>query len=115
MRVLRDPYSAKPYVLFYTTKRVGGGVQNFEAIKLVKFAASEKAAATFSKGMQIIRAGVFPAAARGRTRLPSPRPSIFRPSSIFSEPQKRSVVYFHATPGRKAVRTFLNCPRRRFP
>ena len=40
VRVLRDPYSAKPYVLFYTTKRVGGGVQNFEAIKLVKFAAS---------------------------------------------------------------------------
>ena len=39
VRVLRDPYSAKPYVLFYTTKRVGGGVQNFEAIKLVKFAA----------------------------------------------------------------------------
>ncbi len=38
VRVLRDPYSAKPYVLFYTTKRVGGGVQNFEAIKLVKFA-----------------------------------------------------------------------------
>lgn len=37
VRVLRDPYSAKPYVLFYTTKRVGGGVQNFEAIKLVKF------------------------------------------------------------------------------
>jgi HK97 family phage major capsid protein len=40
IRVLRDPYSAKPYVLFYTTKRVGGGVQNFEAIKLMKFAAS---------------------------------------------------------------------------
>ena len=39
VRVLRDPYSAKPYVLFYTTKRVGGGVQNFEAIKLVRFAA----------------------------------------------------------------------------
>jgi HK97 family phage major capsid protein len=39
VRILRDPYSAKPYVLFYTTKRVGGGVQNFEAIKLVKFAA----------------------------------------------------------------------------
>ncbi|MBI1261396.1 MAG: phage major capsid protein [Rhizobiales bacterium] len=37
VRVLRDPYSAKPYVLFYTTKRVGGGVQNFEAIKLLKF------------------------------------------------------------------------------
>lgn len=40
IRVLRDPYSAKPYVLFYTTKRVGGGVQNFEAIKLLKFALS---------------------------------------------------------------------------
>ncbi len=40
VRVLRDPYSAKPYVLFYTTKRVGGGVQNFEAIKLMKFATS---------------------------------------------------------------------------
>jgi HK97 family phage major capsid protein len=39
VRVLRDPYSAKPYVLFYTTKRVGGGVQDFEAIKLVKFSA----------------------------------------------------------------------------
>ncbi|MEQ1902395.1 MAG: phage major capsid protein [Devosia sp.] len=38
--VLRDPYSAKPYVLFYTTKRVGGGVQDFDAIKLLKFAAS---------------------------------------------------------------------------
>jgi HK97 family phage major capsid protein len=40
VRVLRDPYSAKPYVLFYTTKRVGGGVQDFAAIKLLKFAAS---------------------------------------------------------------------------
>jgi HK97 family phage major capsid protein len=38
--VLRDPYSAKPYVLFYTTKRVGGGVQDFDAIKLMKFAVS---------------------------------------------------------------------------
>tara|TARA_R110000868_G_scaffold12110_7_gene58724 strand:- start:15844 stop:17169 length:1326 start_codon:yes stop_codon:yes gene_type:complete len=37
VRVLRDPYSSKPYVLFYTTKRVGGGVQNFEALKLLKF------------------------------------------------------------------------------
>ena len=40
VRVLRDPYSAKPYVLFYTTKRVGGGVQNFEAIKLMRFGVS---------------------------------------------------------------------------
>ncbi len=39
-RVLRDPYSMKPYVLFYTTKRVGGGVQNFDALKVMKFAAS---------------------------------------------------------------------------
>lgn len=36
-RVLRDPYSAKPFVLFYTTKRVGGGVQNFDAIKVMRF------------------------------------------------------------------------------
>ena len=40
VRVLRDPYSAKPYVLFYVTKRVGGGVQDFDAIKLLKVAAS---------------------------------------------------------------------------
>lgn len=39
VRVLRDPYSAKPYVLFYTTKRVGGGVQDFDAIKVLKAAA----------------------------------------------------------------------------
>ncbi len=39
IRILRDPYSAKPYVLFYTTKRVGGGVQDFAAIKLLQFAA----------------------------------------------------------------------------
>lgn len=38
--VLRDPYSAKPYVLFYTTRRVGGGVQDFDAIKLLRFSAS---------------------------------------------------------------------------
>ncbi len=38
VRILRDPYSAKPYVLFYTTKRVGGGVQDFAAIKGLKFA-----------------------------------------------------------------------------
>jgi HK97 family phage major capsid protein len=40
IRILRDPYSAKPYVLFYTTKRVGGGMQDFAAIKLLKFAVS---------------------------------------------------------------------------
>lgn len=37
VRVLRDPYSAKPYVLFYTTKRVGGGVQDFDAAKFLDF------------------------------------------------------------------------------
>jgi len=40
VQVLRDPYSAKPYVLFYTTRRVGGGVQDFNAIKLLKFGES---------------------------------------------------------------------------
>ncbi len=40
VRVLRDPYSAKPYVLFYVTKRIGGGVQNFDAIKTLKFGVS---------------------------------------------------------------------------
>ncbi|RYH03377.1 phage major capsid protein [Salipiger sp. IMCC34102] len=40
LRVLRDPFSAKPHVLFYATKRVGGGVSDFAAIKLLKFAAS---------------------------------------------------------------------------
>jgi HK97 family phage major capsid protein len=36
IRVLRDPYTAKPFVQFYTTKRVGGDVVNFDAIKLLK-------------------------------------------------------------------------------
>jgi len=39
IRTLRDPYSAKPYVEFYTTKRVGGDVVNFEALKLIEFTA----------------------------------------------------------------------------
>ncbi|HEY8595632.1 MAG TPA: phage major capsid protein [Devosiaceae bacterium] len=40
VNVLRDPFSAKPYVLFYTTKRVGGGVSDYDAIKLLKFGVS---------------------------------------------------------------------------
>lgn len=36
IRVLRDPFTDKPFVSFYTTKRVGGDVNNFEAIKLLK-------------------------------------------------------------------------------
>ncbi len=38
LRVLRDPFSAKPNVLFYATKRVGGDITDFKAIKLLKFA-----------------------------------------------------------------------------
>ncbi|MFV0473511.1 MAG: phage major capsid protein [Pikeienuella sp.] len=38
LRVMRDPYSAKPHVLFYASKRVGGDVTDFAAIKLLKFA-----------------------------------------------------------------------------
>ncbi|SDW48557.1 phage major capsid protein [Roseicitreum antarcticum] len=40
LRVLRDPFSAKPHVLFYATKRVGGDVSDFKAIKLLRFSAS---------------------------------------------------------------------------
>lgn len=40
LRILRDPFSAKPYVLFYATKRIGGDISDFAAIKLLKFAAS---------------------------------------------------------------------------
>jgi HK97 family phage major capsid protein len=38
LRILRDPFSAKPHVLFYATKRIGGDVSDFAAIKLLKFA-----------------------------------------------------------------------------
>lgn len=37
IRTLRDPYTAKPWVLFYSTKRTGGGAQNTEAVKFLKF------------------------------------------------------------------------------
>ena len=36
IRTLRDPFTAKPFVQFYTTKRVGGEVVNTEALKLLK-------------------------------------------------------------------------------
>lgn len=36
VRVLRDPFTNKPYVMFYTTKRVGGGVVNPEALKVLQ-------------------------------------------------------------------------------
>jgi HK97 family phage major capsid protein len=40
LRILRDPFSAKPNVLFYATKRIGGDVSDFAAIKVMKFALS---------------------------------------------------------------------------
>lgn len=39
IRVIRDEYTNKPYILFYTTKRTGGGVTNFQAGKLLRIAA----------------------------------------------------------------------------
>jgi HK97 family phage major capsid protein len=36
VRMLRDPYTNKPYVQFYTTKRVGGGLLNPEEVKAFK-------------------------------------------------------------------------------
>ena len=38
--ILRDPYTNKPFVGFYATKRIGGCVSNSEAIKLLRFAAA---------------------------------------------------------------------------
>lgn len=38
-RILRDPYSNKPFVMFYATKRVGAGVLDPNAIRLLRFAA----------------------------------------------------------------------------
>lgn len=40
IRVLRDPYTNKPYVMFYSTKRVGGGLLNPDVIKVLKMAAA---------------------------------------------------------------------------
>lgn len=39
VKVLRDPYTNKPFVLFYTTKRVGGGVHNPEPMRAMKIGA----------------------------------------------------------------------------
>lgn len=40
IRTLRDPFTSKPYIKFYSTKRTGGGAVNFEAVKFLKFSAS---------------------------------------------------------------------------
>jgi HK97 family phage major capsid protein len=36
VRLLRDPYTNKPYVMFYTTKRVGGGLLNPQPMRAMK-------------------------------------------------------------------------------
>jgi HK97 family phage major capsid protein len=38
-QILRDPFTNKPFVHFYATRRIGGQVMNSEAIKLLKFSA----------------------------------------------------------------------------
>lgn len=40
LRILRDPYSSRPNVTFFATKRVGGDVADYAAIKTLKFGAS---------------------------------------------------------------------------
>ena len=40
IRVLRDPYTAVPHVKFVGRRRVGGGIANFEALKVLKCATS---------------------------------------------------------------------------
>ncbi len=40
LRILRDPFSAKPHVLFFATKRVGGDISDYAAIKLLRVATS---------------------------------------------------------------------------
>jgi HK97 family phage major capsid protein len=39
LSVLRDPFSNNPYITFHATRRVGGGVVDFDAIKFLKFSA----------------------------------------------------------------------------
>jgi HK97 family phage major capsid protein len=39
LKILRDPYTSKPFVEFYASKRTGGAVVDFDAIKLLKFSA----------------------------------------------------------------------------
>jgi HK97 family phage major capsid protein len=41
LRILRDPYTSKPFVEFYVSKRIGGAVVDFDAIKLLKFQDNE--------------------------------------------------------------------------
>jgi HK97 family phage major capsid protein len=36
MRILRDPYTKRPNIAYYTTKRVGGGIMDSNAIKVMQ-------------------------------------------------------------------------------
>ena len=38
LRVLRDAFTQKPFIKFYTTKKVGGAVTNYESLKIMKLA-----------------------------------------------------------------------------
>ena len=40
IRTLRDPYTDKPYIVFYSTARTGGDLVNSQALKVVKFSAT---------------------------------------------------------------------------
>lgn len=40
LEIMRDPFTAKPFVVYFATKRVGGAVTNFDAIKIGKVATS---------------------------------------------------------------------------
>lgn len=40
LRILRDPFTARPNVTFFATKRVGGDVTDYAAIKTLKFGTS---------------------------------------------------------------------------
>lgn len=73
-----DPYSAKPYVLFYTTKRVGGGSRDFDVVKVTKFAASDggggwrvRRATPGYRATDRCRRSVPSASARWRRRRPA--------------------------------------------
>ena len=50
--ILRDPYTNKPFVMFYVTRRVGGGVLDPNAIKVLKLPA-KRAAPVNTRGVVI--------------------------------------------------------------
>ena len=91
IRILRDPFSAKPHVLFYATKRVGGDVSDFAAIKLLKFSVGLTA--------EQVRRGGGPVAgtAAGGGRVNACRHSRRRPA--YPPPSERAgACVHHSTP-----------------